>query len=1814
MKKTISVVICLSLALLSAGISPWQAVASEVVRAKVSGRIGVPTVSPVSVSGVRNGTFGLQTVTGLHTVLTNRLPALPAPRAQAALSLPAAIAPSAALAPAQPAPLPAAGKTDFARTLSRLSAPSLLSVLPSQAGGESVQAASSRDFARRIGQAAAIGSESVSVPGASAAISLSGRLAPAQRSAERSAAEPAAPLVKQARSPVFPLLGALGATLAWAGTRIVPELSATLSRVAMTSDGLYQTVVSGMGYAALAVAGAFAVEAVSDLGAYAYGMWRGRQVKDSDFLDFVRREVAAGRIDAGVAEMLRVHRPDRGDWSLDFAFTAGREIYMRPELAASPWLFRRVLSHELGHLRDNAQRGPPAGRLAGLWGYIRSEFRARAGEFKSDKIVRNTHIPLLERALKSAQLSLALPRPYDVLVMNAGSPELKDPAIYKFLSQGNAHVHVFDGAVPQEVLGRSLNQRRFKAIVLDQAFTMLPADRSLDAKRLDQALQQLEDIFVMATRLAPQSGAFADDPGAGRRYAQLAAMAPTVAASSDRKEKERFEKLVRELWRDVSAAKLKGMQVTDIMGSLYRAMPDRGLAFLPFGPSDPGLPVWEKLLRFWEAADGGQFRLTRVDLENGGHILILRKLEARVGLWLRPAKGFLAVSIPDVGAAGDSREAARTALAAAGFAAQLDKFDELEVEIRHVFGADVGRQEIYVTVPRRNAGAIRRYVTGSDMGVESSQSDFEPHLLESADLLQVKPVWQAGVTGADGIIMWIDTGADRTHEDFGGRLDVVDMVHEGGEDWVGHGTHVAGISISGDGLFTGMAKAARGIMAKVFSRESPGASDGDIMGSAAISIQKGVDVINLSLGSRGSSSDNLASFFSQLTHQKNSNGEYPFVAASAGNAGPFDRTLSQPAAGVDVFATAAASVGEEDGAVEISFFSSVGPDVDKRYAVKRVRLKPDAAAKGGNVTTEAGSNNVYRLGVYSAKSKDMAKSPSDTQDGKHTGMSGTSMSSPMLAGIAMLLKLAIRMCGAEDEFAKEHMPLVLKALIMRTADDMQVPVWFQGAGFVNAWAAVKLTADLAGYVFKNAVMRLLEHAAPGGGRPAPVREPWDWVRSYKQVGDLEDQVYSAAEVVKSEARARFDDGSGEGGEESSDARRVMNESIQAEVMAEFQKKRVEVLPRLLAALRDPVWLVRRQAAMVLFNLKAPEASLPLAEAALNDADGRVRQLAMLALAEMPDHSTDMLLRKAAADPRWGVAIYAAYALARHGDRNSVPRIVAELSNKDKRVRFSATWLLGQLGGRATAVETEALSYLVKNTAERGNIRHLAAAALSNLAAEQPAAVSDTVVKDLLEAAGPQNLALTRTAGKVFPSALRSKELVARMRAEPLRAVVADFVNKNKASVSRPGALGELVSLLARVINLPLEMPTPVIDPAGTGVAGVDQAVGPLDVIIGLPAGLRLSAYRDAAGDASAALAEAGLGAGILSRFETGFKAALPLSRALWLSVPAHKLFALSLELRNRGYSVRVSQPEYNLTRRVGTSPWEGSTLDLSREYSGLPEGADLSLVRIIADRATSEAKVMAALEALRARIGDPLRTPAVIVVSLGSQSAAGSDLSRLINAMLLEDFGVVLPAGNEGPAQNSVSGLAQGSLAVVVAAAGKTAGLESYSARGSADSPAISWADEVEDLEPSIPTLTDVAAAAARAVLEPENQGEVAVGTGAAAERTAGKLAGLARNMRDILAGQKLALPKGYFFYLADIVKRTLSPMPERGAHEAGAGLFQAPGGALELLRTRLLDPEPVLREANQQAKLAEQRQQSAVPPSSPAKAARKAVFAAAHA
>ena len=1811
--RSLSAALCAALLLSSFGPQAASAAAQEFAARAAAPAPG--TVAPVALPSAAASLAPSLAAPSLSPLAPAARSFGAAPLAAPLPAFPAALAPAAALpalpAAAVPAPTPAAAAVAAAAL------PASAARAPGLPAAASASAARAEHVARPLSDprtdaaahldgvydgsragapASSLEGEAVSgTPSASAASGLSPAAAGFRAEAPHDAPPPRAE--REERSAKGPFLLAAVAALGGLAVKLIGSGAAAVS--IQTAAGSHPAaVVAVVAATALIAAGTFAVMGIADAVIFGATMARGRGTSDEQFRAFVRREVAEGRLDANAAALLKPYRPQGRFSDFTFAFAARGSIWIRPELIASPFFFRVALVHELSHWKSAPTRGPPRGGVRGLLSGLLSESRARAAEFKGPGALKDLKIPALERAMRQAQISLKLARPYEILVVNPDTAELKDPALYEGLSNGAAKVTSLAGAEPAKVFGDAAG-KDYQAVILGSPAALLPEASSKDALRLETALKQLDSLYVLATRLVPRSASFIPGSSEARAFADLTEKADRLRASgSPVKAMASFEKEVRRMWRQIASTKLKGVGVSDLVDGIYGGLRDRGTAFLSFSPEDKGVVTWERLLRYWEAADGGQFRVTRVDLENGGHILMLRKLEARVGLWLRPlAAGRVETSAPRADDSAEGRAAARASLEAAGYADQLALFDSLDVTVRHVFGADVGRQEIYITVPRRNAAAIRKVVAArAESAIGRSKANFETHLMDSAGLQDVPPVWQAGITGEGGRIMWIDTGADATHEDFAGRLDVIDMVNEGPEDWVGHGTHVAGISISGGAGFLGMAKAATGTMAKVFSREGQGASDGEIMGSAAIAMQKGYDVISMSLGSRGGSSDNLAEFFSQLTHQKNANGEYPIVSASAGNSGPFDKTLSQPAAGVDVLAVAAAAKSLDDGKPEIAFYSSVGPDMDRRYAVKRWRLKPEITGIGGDVTTKPGSSNVYEDGVYSAKSKDSQRGASDKEDGRHTGMSGTSMSNPAVAAIALLLKLAMKAAGAVSPFVAENLPFAVKAVLMRSAKDLGAPVWFQGAGLVDAWAAVKLVGTAAGREFAAGFKRVLRI---GASTPA---EGWGWLERLKAVTDAEDRAFLGAQTPKVDVAPQAGDEDGEEGERAGGSDEAPPEdeapadqgssgqTAQNEAIKRFNAAREREAPAVIAALKDPVWLVRHRAAFALMNLRSPSAAMALADAGLNDEDARVRSMALLALAEIPTHAVDVLLQKAAADPRWDVGVYAAYALARRGDRSGAARLVAETANADKRARYAATWLAGQLGMQAAAPEAEALSARVKDRAERGNIRHLATAALSNLADASPEAISDRVVTDLLEAAGPDNIALTRTIAKFFPVAVNDRNFVARLRRDPLKAIVTSFVLKNKGALQKPGALAELVQLLARAAGVPLDAPTSTPDPNGAGVAGVDAALGPVDLLVTPPSGAPSSFSGEGDSDGLArAFAAAGLDAATLGRHETSARAALPLSGALWLSVPEHKLYALTLALQTRGFAVRRALPEYPLAR--GGAGGAGTLVTLGSGEASAPAAGELPLVRVRADGGVSEALVMSELE----RLAAGARRPLVIALTLGAPTGRRTPLSALVDKLVASGVGVVVGAGNAGPALGTVASPGDAKLAVVVAAASREKGLQFYSSRGTPESPRVTWTDLVEQLDPGRALASAAATAAGRllGLVEPADPAASPLGTAVAAERTAEKLARLAAAMSAAFEAKGRALPAGWFPYLASVVASAVTPMPAHAAHEVGAGLFDDEGRASEALKTRLADLDAIEREA---ASLAASAAEAAAP------------------
>ncbi|TBR17626.1 hypothetical protein EPO15_16505, partial [bacterium] len=999
---------------------------------------------------------------------------------------------------------------------------------------------------------------------------------------------------------------------------------------------------------------------------------------------------------------------------------------------------------------------------------------ARVREWNTTKNLSKLRIPVLERVLASAQISLALDHEYDALIIHPGTHEVRNPSTFEELSGGRVRVSALetdkagaaealsfvekgvarrgDKAPTAEGLLSALSLKslaeRYRLVVYPQSFGSLPTDSSQDHRKLSAALRQLDELSLMRHKLSV-SGPAAFDEGTpdGRRFNELSSnmlgrrQKPGPKAA-------RIKTMLDDMMFRTARQGLSGLPAATVLERLYQSLDYKGALLLPFAPGEAGLDTVQRLVRYWQAADGGSFGVSRVDLPEGGHVIVARKLEPRVDLWLAPKDGGRIFG-SFTRAFNKTRAGQEEILRYAGFSQEdVGRFHQAGLIVKHVFGKEHGNR-IYISVKRSHAKALKKYGAEAGISMESSSAGYTLHLQSSGPIQGVDKARALGFDGAGGKIYDIDTGLDVTHPDFADReLKSVDFVNEGGEDWLGHGSHKAGISYANGPVYKGMAPKAEGRMGKVFAQTGVGASDGDIMAAAVDAMQWDADVISLSLGSPGTVDAKLAKFFSDLTRQKTKNGHFPIVTASAGNAGPFNETRSQPSTGEFVTTVAAAAKSEDDGIPEMSFYSSVGPVTDKRWSRARWRRPYGLTALGGDVTTPPGVLDVYSHGIESVKSKDSAAGPSDAADGKHTRMSGTSMSNPMVAAIALLVKQAAMKVLTEGtpayRFFMENLPQAVTLILMRSSKDMGVPIFMQEGGFVDAGEAVQLAASsfggsLASWPRKaaaailsaaGAAWRTDAAAAARANAPAP----WDWMARAQAVWALEDRPYDAGEAAKTafldskkkqgplfqgnpdaprEDKAEADTAKGELGD-------------QANVAFEkgFNEARLAAVPELVKALKDDVWVVRMYAAFALANHKSPEAAAALADAAVNDAEARVRQTAFFALGETPSYTADEALRGALSSRTPDVRMGIAYVLARHGDASHLDLLTEAAGHDDKRVRLSAVWLAGRLGPRAPPALSDALAARAVNERERGNVRHVAVASLTEIASVMPNSVTD----------------------------------------------------------------------------------------------------------------------------------------------------------------------------------------------------------------------------------------------------------------------------------------------------------------------------------------------------------------------------------------------------------------------------------------------------------------------------------------------------------
>jgi len=264
-----------------------------------------------------------------------------------------------------------------------------------------------------------------------------------------------------------------------------------------------------------------------------------------------------------------------------------------------------------------------------------------------------------------------------------------------------------------------------------------------------------------------------------------------------------------------------------------------------------------------------------------------------------------------------------------------------------------------------------------------------------------------------------------------------------------HGTHVAGTiaAVTNNGVgVAGVSWGAKVVPVRVLGPE--GGSVADIVDALRWVADRGVEVVNMSLGGGGSCAENPA--MQEAIDYALSKGVVVVVAAGNDNA---DASGYSPASCSGVI-----TVGAVDLTGGRAPYSNYGPAVE-------------VMAPGGNTEMDANGDG-YADGVLSTVWDD------ETGEYGYAFYQGTSMATPHVAGLVALLKAHNR----------DLTPAQVKDILMRTAD----PIWCDvpdgcGAGLVNAAAALRAAGSVTTGDFSIALEPAALVLEPGSRRAVSVR-------------------------------------------------------------------------------------------------------------------------------------------------------------------------------------------------------------------------------------------------------------------------------------------------------------------------------------------------------------------------------------------------------------------------------------------------------------------------------------------------------------------------------------------------------------------------------------------------------------------------------------------------------------------------------------------------------------------------------------------------------
>ncbi|MBA2806169.1 S8 family serine peptidase [Streptomyces sp. KM273126] len=295
-----------------------------------------------------------------------------------------------------------------------------------------------------------------------------------------------------------------------------------------------------------------------------------------------------------------------------------------------------------------------------------------------------------------------------------------------------------------------------------------------------------------------------------------------------------------------------------------------------------------------------------------------------------------------------------------------------------------------------------------------------------------------------------------------------------------HGTHVAGITAA-NGLFGGkMNGAAPG--AKIVSSRactwSGGCTSTALMeGMADLVINRGVDIVNMSIGGLPALNDGNNARAELYTRLIDTYGVQ--LVISAGNSGPGANTIGDPSL-ADKVISVGASISKE------TWAANYGSAVEKKYAMMPFSSRGPREDGGFTPTLTAPGAAINTVQTW-LPGAPVAEAGYALPPG-YAMLQGTSMASPQAAGASALL------LSAAQQKNIALTPAKLRTALTSTADHISgVQAYAEGAGLINvvdAWKVVQKGPAAADYTVKAPVDTAIDFAlkTPGFGTGVYDRE------------------------------------------------------------------------------------------------------------------------------------------------------------------------------------------------------------------------------------------------------------------------------------------------------------------------------------------------------------------------------------------------------------------------------------------------------------------------------------------------------------------------------------------------------------------------------------------------------------------------------------------------------------------------------------------------------------------------------------------------------